>query len=235
MSTDIGNFTAPVNGYVTASPFHVKQFSYRSMTELQKIVARIERRLKSVGLSAAAASKKAKLSADAIRNMQRGLTKGANATTLQKLAPVLETTVAWLLEAEGDEHAEPPSMIDSVPLVGYVAAGATAHFMPAGQLGTVDRPEWASQATVAVEIRGGSLGELFDRWLVYYDDVRRPVTNDLIGKLCVVGLADGRVLIKKIARGTTPGRHTLVSSPPEKPIKNVQIEWAGIVKQMVPR
>ena len=151
------------------------------------------------------------------------------------MAPVLETTVAWLLGAEGDEHAEPHEPSDSVPLVGYVAAGATAHFMPAGQLGTVDRPEWASPATVAVEIRGDSLGELFDRWLVYYDDVRRPVTADLIGRLCVVGLADGRVLVKKVTKGTKAGHYTLISSRQEKPIKNVQIEWAGIVKQMVPR
>lgn len=203
------------------------------MTELQKIVARIERRLKAVGLSAAAASKKAGLSADAIRNMQRGLTKGANARTLQKLAPILETTAAWLLGEEGDEHAEPSESGDSVPLVGYIGANAAAHFVPSGQLGTVDRPEWASQNTVAVEIRGESLGPLFDRWLVYYDDVRRPVTSDLIGRLCVVWLVDGRMLVKKIKKGTG-GRYDLISQT-EKPIKNVQIEGAARVKQMVPR
>ena len=36
------------------------------------------------------------------------------------------------------------------------------------------------ETTVAVEIRGERLGA---RWLVYYDQVERPVTPELIGKL----------------------------------------------------
>ncbi len=86
---------------------------------------------------------------------------------------------------------------------------------------------------MAVEIRGNSLGELFDRWLVFYDDVRRPVTEDLIGKLCVVGLADGRVLIKKIGRSTN-GLYDLLSEK-EPPIENAVIEWAARVNAMAPR
>ena len=35
--------------------------------------------------------------------------------------------------------------------------------------------------------------------------VRRPVSADLIGKLCVVGRPDDRVLIKKIRQGSKPG------------------------------
>ena len=123
--------------------------------------------------------------------------------------------------------------IIAVPLVGYVGAGATAHFVPSGQLGEVDRPDWANDTTVAVEIRGESLGPLFDQWIVFYDDVRRPVTADLIGRLCVVGLADGRVLIKKLKRGK--GKTFDLLSQTEDPIRNVVIEWAGRVKQMVPR
>jgi phage repressor protein C with HTH and peptisase S24 domain len=206
------------------------------MTELEKIVVRIERRLKALGMKAATASRKAGLSSDAIRNMKRGNTKGTNAATLQKLAPVLETTAAWLLDEEGDEAAEPTEDRDTVPLVGYVSAGATMHFMPAGQLGTVTKPDNASKNTVAVEVRGDSLGPVFDRWIVYYDDVRRPITQDLIGKLCVVGLADGRVLIKQIKRAKKGHGFDLISqSPAEKPIRNVDIEWAGRVKQMMPR
>ena len=35
--------------------------------------------------------------------------------------------------------------------------------------------------------------------------VRRPVSPDLIGKLCVVGRRDEGVLIKKIRQGSKPG------------------------------
>jgi hypothetical protein len=128
------------------------------------------------------------------------------------------------------EHRPPVTRI-----VGYVGAGAAAHnyAVAQGDLDEIAAPEGASEHTVAVEIRGNSLGELFDRWLVFYDDVRRPVTEDLIGKLCVVGLADGRVLIKKIGKESS-GFYALLSEK-EPPIENAVIEWAARVKAMAPR
>lgn len=123
----------------------------------------------------------------------------------------------------------------TVRVVGYVGAGEAAHFyaVAQGELDEVPAPDGATPETVAVEIRGNSLGELFDRWLVFYDSVRRPVTSDLIGQLCVVGLPDDRVLVKKIRRGHN-GLFDLHSNT-EEPIKDVAIEWAARVKSMVPR
>lgn len=96
-----------------------------------------------------------------------------------------------------------------------------------GELDLVSAPKNATKNTVAVEIRGKSLGAIFDRWLVYYDHVRRPVTPDLIGKLCIVGLPDNRVLIKQIRRGAH-GLFDLYSEH-EEPIRGVGIEWAAKV------
>lgn len=125
---------------------------------------------------------------------------------------------------------------ETVQLVGVVGAGAQAHFYEGSQgpFDQVPAPEGSTEHTVAVEIRGESLGPLFDKWLVFYDDVRRPATADLIGKLCVVGLDDGRVLIKKLQRSKSPGLYHLVSQT-EPPILDVPIEWAAMVKHMVPR
>jgi hypothetical protein len=95
----------------------------------------------------------------------------------------------------------------------------------------VDQPRGSTEATVAVEIRGDSLGPFLNRWLVFYDDVHRPVTSDLIGELCVVGLADGRVLVKQIQRGRAEGLFNLNSST-EKPILDVAIEWAAKVNSI---
>ena len=89
----------------------------------------------------------------------------------------------------------------------------------------------ATESTVAVEIRGDSLGTFFNRWLVFYDDVRRPVTPDLIGELCVVGLEDGRVLVKQVRRGRAEGLFTLFSAT-EKPIADVAIAWAAKVNSI---
>ena len=123
-----------------------------------------------------------------------------------------------------------------VPLVGYVGAGAEAHFYATADDPdeTVPAPDNWTPNMVAVEIRGESLGELFDHWIVFYDQVKTPVTTDMIGKLCVVGLPDGRVLVKKIKASRAPGVYHLLSNT-EAPILDVEIDWAAKVKTMVPR
>lgn len=143
-------------------------------------------------------------------------------------------TAEWIL-FDGVRHARKGTRgLPTVPLAGYVGAGATAYFTAAGELGEVEAPEGSSKATVAVEIRGDSLGALFDRWLVFYDDVHRPMTSELIGRLCVIGLEDGRILIKKPQRSRTKGLYHLISNV-EPPIFDVAIEWAAKVRAMVPR
>jgi hypothetical protein len=152
--------------------------------------------------------------------------------------------VATIARYLGTAPPDQPTPFDDVTfntgevtrVVGYVGAGAAAHYyaVAQGDLDEVPAPPGATENTVAVEVRGESLGPLFDRWLIYYDDVRRPVTADLIGKLCVVGLADDRILVKKIRRGRN-GLFDLVSNTDDDVIRDAVIEWAARVKIMVPR
>lgn len=132
-------------------------------------------------------------------------------------------------------QAEEAAASRMVKVVGYVGAGAEAHFyaVAQGDLEEVPAPDGTTEDTVAAEIRGTSLGPLFDRWLIFYDQVRRPVTADLIGCLCIVGLSDDRVLVKKIHRGRA-GLYNLISNT-EPPIENVAIDWAARVTNMKPR
>lgn len=152
----------------------------------------------------------------------------------QKYAKAFRTSAEWLMFGTEIAYDAEPQGDNSVPLVGYVSAGAEAIYTAAGELGDVPAPDDATPSTVAVEIRGDSLGSFFDRWLVFYDDVKRPITADMFGKPCIVGLADGRVLIKKPQRSRTRGLYHLLSNT-EPPILDVAIEWAAKVKSMVPR
>lgn len=122
-----------------------------------------------------------------------------------------------------------------VPLVGYVGAGSLAHYFGEGdgERDQVEAPENATEQTVGVEVRGDSLGAVFDRWVAYYDDVRLEPTPDMIGKLCIVGLHDGRVLIKKLEKGQLPKHYNLISQDP--PIYDAEVVWAAVVKAMMPR
>lgn len=124
----------------------------------------------------------------------------------------------------------------TVPLLGYVGAGAAAHFYAdaQGPFEEVPMPEGGNEDTVALEVRGDSLGSFFNQWLVYYDDVRNPVTSDLIGRLVICETVDGRVLVKKLGRGTRRGHFHLYSQT-ESPMEDVELVWAAKVTNMTPR
>jgi hypothetical protein len=129
-----------------------------------------------------------------------------------------------------------PARLRTVKLKGYVGAGAQAHFyaLTDDAYEEVPAPPNATDRTVAVEIKGSSMGKALNSWLVFYDDVRSPVSDDQINELCVVGLADDRILIKRIERKSN-GRagFRLVSNNPEEPvIEDPVIEWAALVTSM---
>jgi hypothetical protein len=71
----------------------------------------------------------------------------------------------------------------------------------------------------------------FNRWLIFYDDVRQAATLDHIGELCVVGLEDNRILVKQMQPGRAEGLSNLLS-PTEKPILDVAIKWAAKVNSV---
>lgn len=125
---------------------------------------------------------------------------------------------------------------DVIPIVGYVGAGAESHFYAENHPlhEEAPAPTDATEDTVALIIRGDSLGSFFEDWLVIYDDVKRPVTRDLVGKLCVVGLPNGQVLVKKIKAGKSRGLFHLFGQFGD-PILDTPIDWAAKVKDMRPR
>lgn len=125
----------------------------------------------------------------------------------------------------------------TVKVRGYVGASAKMQFYAVAdeELEEVERPDGMTDQTIAVEIRGKSLGPLLDTWLVFYDDVRSPVTDDLIGRVCVVGLADDRIVVKKIVRNGRGGFNLESNARREDDIPDAVIEWAAKVKDIRPR
>lgn len=128
------------------------------------------------------------------------------------------------------------NMIMPVPIVGYVGAGSEMH-----HYANADHPNeyvpmisGGNDSTVALQIRGSSLGSVFDTWLVYYDEVRFPPTPDMLGQLCVVGLGDDRVLVKRLRRGSVPSLFNL-ESVTEALMEDVPVVWAAKVKTMSPK
>lgn len=221
--------------------------------------ARIDKRQKALAapgkkLSDRATSIRSGLTPDFLNTMRKqfrgGKQTGVRSEKVEALAQGLETSVQWLLHEQGPEsvleHLQSSDLTVlhfaghgsddlGVPLVGFVRAGAEAVYLPLNEnvLDRVEAPAGATAETRALEVRGDSLGELFDRWIVYFNDEHRPISPDLVNKLCIVQLEDGRLLVKKIRRDRQ-GDYELLSNT-EPPIKGAKIVWAAKVISMSPR
>lgn len=179
----------------------------------------------------------------AIGNWELG--KEVALKNLTLIAEVAGISLDWLAHNAGQKpdranhRPAPRTMAEAniVPLVGYVRAGASAAFYATA----TDPLDWVApigdmtKDTVAVQVQGDSLGSFFDTWLIYYDEVRSPITPDLIGKLCVVGLMDDRVVVKTVRRSKTPGMFDLMSNTGQDDILDAEVIWAAKVKNMAPR
>jgi hypothetical protein len=82
-----------------------------------------------------------------------------------KVAPEWLLTGREPFSTGADEPPPPPK----VPVIGYVGAGSAAHFydVPPSHLDEVTGPADANESTVALEIRGESLGPFFNRWYLF--------------------------------------------------------------------
>lgn len=129
--------------------------------------------------------------------------------------------------------------LDSVPLKGFASAGDRIEYYPLAEdeLDRVDAPDNATENTVAIAIRGDSLGAAFNGWIAYYDHVERPITDALINQLCVLGLSDGSVQIKRVMPSRNKRFVHLVSNTGAQvsDVPKSLIEWAAKVIRMTQR
>jgi phage repressor protein C with HTH and peptisase S24 domain len=123
----------------------------------------------------------------------------------------------------------------TVQKVGYVGAGGEVLYSEGqGPFGEAEMPpEGKTPLMVAVEVRGDSMAGLLGHGsIIYYDNRREPPTDELFGKLCVVGLADGRVLVKRLLRGRN-GLYDLYSLA-AVPLLDQAVTWAARVSFIRP-
>jgi len=152
-------------------------------------------------------------------------------------------TPEWLLtglrQAQTDmpfapERFEPPRTTKLI-VMGYVGAGSQGHFYSdsQGPLEEIDMPRVPSAGIQIVEIREHGLGPAFNRWRVFLDDPRDPVTPDLLDRLCVVSLPDGSLALGMLQPGKTHGRYDVISEFGTSHW-DVAVRWAAKVTIMLP-
>jgi hypothetical protein len=152
--------------------------------------------------------------------LQRNSTIRQN--SLEGLARFANRPIEWFFS---EEDSWRPRV---VPVVGHVGAGGEWFMGNGSENGEIPAPEYARPKTVAVKIRGDSMGSFLNGWYALYDDVRDPPTDDLIGRPCIVWTADGKAMVKILRRGTQPGLWTLYSGYGE-PIEDAHVVAAAPV------
>jgi len=114
-----------------------------------------------------------------------------------------------------------------IPVMGYVGAGAEVIPVSGNDaLHEVDMGYPIPPGLIGVIVRGDSMFPIFeDGDLVAYRGEELTPEQAIGQEACVVQLADGRILIKKVRMGSQPGLFTLSSSNAPD-IEDVPLEWA---------
>lgn len=142
--------------------------------------------------------------------------------TLNKLSSALDVSLADLIAAP------------RVPIVGFIGAGGEIVYEDIGQDEHVLRPPGISGTLVALVVRGSSmLPKYRDGDIIYIQRTHEGVLPEYIGEDCAVRLATGETYIKQLIAGNEEGRFTLLSLN-APPIENVEVEWATLVRFVMP-
>ena len=140
----------------------------------------------------------------------------------------------WLYDATGPVQPSAEPMVRIIGRVGADTEGTV--IQTTGQEGydTVPVPPGGTSDAAALEVVGHSMRTIADDGsLIYFEDQRNPPTADMLGYYCIVETEDGRVLFKRLLRGSAPGLYMLESQV-GPPIEDVRLRWAAEPTAIIP-
>lgn len=158
--------------------------------------------------------------------------RGFPASKAQRYAAFFGTTPEWLLY--GRTKRTPSNYIRVIGVVGANTDGSTIMTTAHDSWDMVPPPPGGTSRAVALVVRGNSMHTLADDGaIIYFEDQQTPPGVDLLGYPCVVETEDGRVLFKRLLRGSGPGLYDLESVVGDA-IRDVRLRWAAEVISITP-
>lgn len=201
-----------------------------SQSPLQKLIADRIAELESNPFEAA---RRGGLERSYINDILIGRKKSVRTDKIEQLARALELDPRDLALA----MATPAEAARSVPLMGYLGAGAEIEpefeQVPPEGLESIDLPFDVPEDLWAFRVKGTSMLPLYREGVVIivYREQRRPLET-FFGQEAAVRTRDGRRFIKTIMRGT--GRAVNLLSWNAPPIEGVHLEWIGEIFAAIP-
>lgn len=155
---------------------------------------------------------------------------------LSALARELECSIEYLTD-DAVTNPEPPTA-GMVRVIGKVGANPEGTVLLAlGDPGSelVSRPPGGTDKAVALEVTGHSMRSIADDGaLIYFEDQRRPPTEDMLGEAVVLETDTDEVLVKRLLRGSKPGLYDL-ESVEGATRRDVKVRWAAHITAIIPR
>jgi len=202
---------------------------------MDSVASRLAQSMKKAGLNQPGLAKAAsRLSPVPVsQQVVQHLLSGRNRASkhLSYLAQALGVNGDWLATGK---HSRLRAARPEALLVGKVGAGSEIiRFDDGTALVGVEAPPGIDAPNVA-EISGDSQYPLQEGWRIFYGPEHQGITEDCLGKLCVVQVKDGPTLLKTLKRGGRKGLFRLESwnAPPREDVKLV---WAARVVFIQPR
>jgi hypothetical protein len=72
-----------------------------------------------------------------------------------------------------------------------------------------------------------------DGSLLYFEAQKTPPTPDMLGYPCIVETEDGRVLLKRLLKGSRPGLYDLESQVGPT-LSDMRLRWAAEITAIIP-
>lgn len=155
----------------------------------------------------------------------------------RKYARAFNVSLAWLMTGRGEPKGKDAQADHLVRVIGRVGADASGQVILSSGDESWDMAPQAFGVTskaVALEVRGHSMHTFAeDGALIYFEEQKTTPDADMLGYPCVVETEDGRVLVKRLLRGSAPGLFDLESIVGPT-IRDVRLNWAAEILAIVP-
>ena len=140
----------------------------------------------------------------------------------------------WLYDETGPARPGGEAMVRIIGRVGADTEGTVIHTDGQEGFDMAPIPPGGTSEAVALEVVGHSMRAVAeDGSLIYFEDQRNPPTADMLGYYCIVETEDGRVLFKRLLRGSAAGLYVLESQV-GPPIEDVRLIWAAEPTAIIP-
>lgn len=145
----------------------------------------------------------------------------------------------WLYEGAGEMvdgtvGALEPDLVRVVGTVGAASDGLVVMETAHERYDYAPIPPGGTSRANALEVRGGSMPGVADEGsLLYFEEQVTKPSKDMLNRVVIVETMDGRVLVKRLLRGSEKGLFDL-ESVVGPTLEDVQIKWAAHITAIVP-